>query len=56
MIRILQYMEMEIKQDPSAIIDDTIEGIYKLLNSNYKIPVNIGNPNECTINELILMS
>ena len=34
-------------------IDDTISGIYKLLNSNYNLPVNIGNPSEYSINELI---
>ncbi len=34
-------------------IDDTIEGISKLLKSNYKEPVNIGNPNEITILQLI---
>ena len=34
-------------------IDDTIEGISKLLNSNYKDPVNLGNPNEITILQLI---
>ena len=34
-------------------ISDTINGIYKLLNSNYKKPINIGNPNEFTIIELI---
>lgn len=34
-------------------IDDTIEGIYKLLKSNYKMPVNIGNTDEHTILELI---
>ena len=30
-------------------VDDQIEGIYKLLFSNYIEPVNIGNPNETTI-------
>ena len=34
-------------------IDDTIKGIYKLLNSNYQFPVNIGNPDEYTILELV---
>ena len=34
-------------------IDDTVEGIYQLLNSNYNLPVNIGNSNEYTINELV---
>ncbi len=34
-------------------IDDTIEGIYKLLNSNYQLPVNIGNPVEYSIQELV---
>ena len=33
-------------------IDDTILGIIKLLNSNYNLPVNIGNPEEFSINEL----
>lgn len=32
-------------------IDDQIEGIFRLLFSNYSYPVNIGNPNEITINE-----
>src|SRR6056297_778109 len=32
-------------------IDDQVEGIYRLLFSNYPGPVNIGNPNETTIKE-----
>lgn len=32
-------------------IDDQVEGIYRLLMSNYKDPINIGNPHETTINE-----
>lgn len=32
-------------------VDDTIEGIYKLLLSDYHLPINIGNPDEITINE-----
>ena len=34
-------------------IDDTIEGIFKLLMSNYSKPLNIGNPNECNLFDLI---
>ena len=34
-------------------INDTIIGISKLLESNYELPVNIGNPNEYSIIELI---
>ncbi|MDT0687634.1 UDP-glucuronic acid decarboxylase family protein [Autumnicola psychrophila] len=34
-------------------VDDQVEGIYKLLMSNYSYPVNIGNPEEITINELV---
>ena len=34
-------------------VNDTIEGIYKLLNSNYNYPINIGNPNEYTILDLV---
>ncbi|MFS4455313.1 UDP-glucuronic acid decarboxylase family protein [Maribacter sp. 2304DJ31-5] len=32
-------------------IDDQVEGIYRLLFSNYPEPVNIGNPHETTIKE-----
>jgi len=32
-------------------VDDQIEGIYRLLFSEYSYPVNIGNPNEITIKE-----
>ena len=32
-------------------VDDLIEGIYRLLMSNYALPVNIGNPNEITLLE-----
>ena len=34
-------------------IDDTIDGIYKLLKSKFSSPVNIGNPEEYSINELV---
>lgn len=30
-------------------VDDLVEGIYRLLMSNYHLPVNIGNPDEITI-------
>jgi len=33
-------------------VDDLIEGIYRLLVSDYHEPINIGNPNEMTIKEL----
>src|SRR5690606_21110370 len=32
-------------------VDDEVEGIYKLLMSDYAYPVNIGNPHEITIKE-----
>ncbi len=32
-------------------VDDLIEGIYRLLLSNFHLPVNIGNPDEITIKE-----
>lgn len=34
-----------------CFIDDLIEGLYRLLMSNYKGPVNLGNPNEISILE-----
>jgi len=33
-------------------IDDTVEGIYRLLLSDYHLPVNIGNPEEISVNQL----
>ena len=35
-------------------VSDTVDGIVKLMNSEYNVkgPINIGNPNEITINEL----
>ena len=36
-----------------SYINDTVNGIYKLIKSNYQLPVNIGNPVENSINELI---
>jgi dTDP-glucose 4,6-dehydratase len=32
-------------------VDDEIEGIYRLLMSDYELPVNIGNPHEITISD-----
>jgi len=32
-------------------VDDLIDGIFKLLKSDYHLPVNIGNPDEITIEE-----
>ena len=32
-------------------VDDQVEGIYRLLMSDYQLPVNIGNPEEITIKE-----
>lgn len=32
-------------------VDDQVEGIYRLLNSDYVYPVNIGNPDEITIKD-----
>jgi dTDP-glucose 4,6-dehydratase len=32
-------------------VDDLVEGIYKLLHSDYVYPINIGNPNEITMND-----
>ncbi len=34
-----------------CFVDDLIEGIYKLLMSDYHLPVNIGNPNEISLKD-----
>lgn len=33
-------------------VDDLVEGIYRLLHSDYSLPVNVGNPDEITIMQL----
>jgi len=33
-------------------VDDTIDGLIRLMESDYSLPVNIGNPNEITIKEI----
>jgi len=35
-----------------CFVTDLVEGIYKLINSGYHLPINIGNPQEMTILEL----
>ena len=35
-----------------AYVSDTVEGLYRLFNSDYPDPVNIGNPNEYTVRQL----
>lgn len=35
-----------------CFVADLVEGIYKLINSDYHLPVNLGNPQEMTILEL----
>ena len=32
-------------------VDDLVEGIFRLLHSDYHLPVNIGNPEEITLNQ-----
>lgn len=34
-----------------CFVDDLVEGIYRLLHSDYQFPVNIGNPNEISLKE-----
>src|SRR5678809_961672 len=34
-----------------CFVDDLVEGIYRLLHSDYHMPVNVGNPSEITIKE-----
>ena len=34
-------------------VDDTVDGLFKLMNSNYNLPINIGNENEITVSTII---
>ena len=42
---------MVVQTRSFCYIDDLVEGIYRLLLSDYHLPVNIGNPAEITIKE-----
>ena len=42
---------MVLKQDHSVMLSDLIEGIYRLLLSDYHMPMNIGNPSEISIKD-----
>jgi len=35
-------------------VSDLVEGIYRLLNVDYSLPVNLGNPTEITVHQLAL--
>lgn len=43
-----------------CFVDDLVDGIYRLLMSNYQLPVNIGNPNEISLldfaNEILALT
>ena len=56
--QILQNKNITVYGDGSqtrsfCYIDDTIYGIYRALKVKYSFPINIGNPKENTINELL---
>ena len=36
-------------------VDDLVEGLVRLMNSDYKKPVNLGNPDEFTVEELAMI-
>lgn len=50
--------EIEVWGDGTAIrsytyVDDMVDGIYKLMQSNIKVPTNIGNPEYISVKELV---
>ena len=53
-IQALQDKAMTLYGDGSQtrsfqFVDDLVDGLYKLMNSNYSLPVNLGNPDEYTV-------
>ena len=42
---------MEVQTRSFCYVDDLVEGIYRLLLSDYHMPVNIGNPDQITLKE-----
>jgi len=54
--QVLKGMDLTVYGDGSqtrsfCYVDDLVEGIYRLLFSDYALPVNIGNPQEITISQ-----
>ena len=45
-------MEMVPKREVFCFVDDLVEGLVSLMDSNYEFPINLGNPSEFTISEL----
>ena len=35
-----------------CFVDDLVSGLINLMNSNYTLPINLGNPEEFSINEI----
>lgn len=60
---ISNFIVAALKNDPITIygegnqtrsfcyVDDQVRGLIKLMNSNYNLPINIGNPHEITIQQ-----
>ena len=53
-IQALQNKDITLYGDGSQtrsfqFVDDLVDGLYKLMNSNYSQPVNLGNPDEYTV-------
>lgn len=53
-IQALQNKDITLYGDGSQtrsfqFVDDLVDGLYKLMNSNYSLPVNLGNPDEYTV-------
>ncbi|NND34990.1 MAG: SDR family oxidoreductase [Saprospiraceae bacterium] len=60
------FMSQTLRNEPLSIfgdgmqtrsfcyVDDLIEGIFRLLHSDYHLPVNIGNPAEITVKQLAM--
>ena len=53
-IQALQNKDITLYGDGSQtrsfqFVDDLVDGLYKLMNSNYSMPVNLGNPDEYTV-------
>ena len=48
----LLFMATDRKLAHFKYIDDLLEGIIKLMSTEYIYPVNIGNPNEITVKKL----
>ncbi len=48
-----EFELLDLRRSSSCYVDDCVEGIYRLMRSDYAEPLNLGSDRPVTINELV---